>query len=69
MSIGKGANFKRRNEMEFYNKCRFTYGVSLDHIILEKNKLWDNYKPQMNDYIVRALDPSNAPSYGVPGDK
>ena len=35
----------------------------------ELKKLWENYKPQMNDYILRALDPSNAPSYGVPGDK
>ncbi|MEL7013407.1 MAG: DUF1028 domain-containing protein, partial [Pseudomonadota bacterium] len=29
---------------------------------------WDIYKPQMEDYIRRALDPSLAPSYGVPGD-
>ena len=35
----------------------------------ELKKLWENYKPQMNDYILRAIDPSNAPSYGVPGDK
>ena len=35
----------------------------------ELKKLWENYKPQMNDYILRALDPSNAPSYGVPGDE
>ena len=31
-------------------------------------ELWHSYKPQMNDYILRALDPSKAPSYGVPGD-
>ena len=30
--------------------------------------LWALYKPQMNDYVTRALDPSSAPSYGVPGD-
>jgi uncharacterized Ntn-hydrolase superfamily protein len=30
--------------------------------------LWSAYEPQMNDYIARALDPSSAPSYGVPGD-
>ncbi len=29
---------------------------------------WDRYKPQMDDYIRRALDPVAAPSYGVPGD-
>ena len=27
------------------------------------------YKPQMGDYVARALDPSSAPSYGVPGDE
>ena len=31
--------------------------------------LWNVYKPQMNDYLMRAIDPSRAPSYGVPGDK
>jgi len=30
-------------------------------------QLWDDYKPQMQDYITRALDPTEAPSYGVPG--
>ena len=32
-------------------------------------KLWADYKPQMQDYITRALDPTKAPSYGVPGDE
>ncbi|SDI73640.1 DUF1028 domain-containing protein [Pseudomonas panipatensis] len=31
--------------------------------------LWVAYKPQMQDYITRALDPTKAPSYGVPGDE
>ena len=31
-------------------------------------KLWDDYRPQMNDYVTRALDPAAAPRYGVPGD-
>ncbi len=31
--------------------------------------LWDRYKPQMDAYTQRALDPSQAPSYGVPGDE
>lgn len=30
--------------------------------------IWDVYKPQMNDYVTRALDPSAAPAFGVPGD-
>ena len=29
---------------------------------------WDIYKPQLDDYVSRALNPSAAPSYGVPGD-
>lgn len=35
----------------------------------ELDKLWRAYRPQMQDYIVRALDPTQAPSYGVPGDE
>ena len=30
---------------------------------------WDVYRPQIDDYIRRARDPSGAPSYGVPGDE
>lgn len=30
--------------------------------------LWDLYKPQLDAYVTRALDPRDAPSYGVPGD-
>lgn len=31
--------------------------------------LWTAYKPQMQDYVTRALNPTAAPSYGVPGDE
>jgi len=31
--------------------------------------LWQAYRPQMQDYLVRALNPTVAPSYGVPGDE
>ena len=31
--------------------------------------LWQAYAPQMNDYLQRAVNPSNAKSYGVPGDE
>lgn len=31
-------------------------------------KLWQEYKPQMGAYLQRAIDPTQAPSYGVPGD-
>jgi uncharacterized Ntn-hydrolase superfamily protein len=32
-------------------------------------KLWDLYKPQLDAYVTRAINPSDAPSYGVPGDE
>jgi len=31
-------------------------------------RLWTDYKPQMGAYLQRAIDPTRAPSYGVPGD-
>jgi uncharacterized Ntn-hydrolase superfamily protein len=31
-------------------------------------RLWDIYRPQVDDYVTRALDPARAPSYQVPGD-
>ncbi|RQS20619.1 DUF1028 domain-containing protein [Burkholderia sp. Bp8992] len=31
--------------------------------------LWHAYRPQMHDYVTRALDPTAAPKYGVPGDE
>lgn len=30
--------------------------------------LWTLYEPQLEAYVTRALDPREAPSYGVPGD-
>ncbi|SNT74021.1 DUF1028 domain-containing protein [Paracoccus seriniphilus] len=30
---------------------------------------WDIYKPQLDAYVQRAIDPREAPSYGVPGDE
>ncbi|MEM8811317.1 MAG: DUF1028 domain-containing protein [Pseudomonadota bacterium] len=32
-------------------------------------KAWVVYRPQLETYIQRALDPREAPSYGVPGDE
>lgn len=31
--------------------------------------VWEIYKPQMQDYLTRAINPSAAPSYGVAGDR
>jgi uncharacterized Ntn-hydrolase superfamily protein len=36
--------------------------------ITELAALWERYKPQLDAYVTRALDPTEAPSYGVPGD-
>ncbi|WP_277591267.1 DUF1028 domain-containing protein [Pseudomonas chlororaphis] len=35
----------------------------------ELQKLWGAYEPQLQDYLTRALNPTLAPSYGVPGDE
>lgn len=35
----------------------------------ELKTLWGIYKPQLQDYVTRALNPSGSPSYGVPGDE
>jgi uncharacterized Ntn-hydrolase superfamily protein len=39
-----------------------------DDPIATLRKLWEDYKPQMGAYLQRAIDPTKAPSYGVPGD-
>ena len=39
-----------------------------DNPITELMKLWRAYEPQMVDYNSRAIDPAQAPNYGVPGD-
>ncbi|AZD16193.1 DUF1028 domain-containing protein [Pseudomonas chlororaphis] len=35
----------------------------------ELHRLWSAYEPQLQDYLIRALNPTLAPSYGVPGDE
>ncbi len=35
----------------------------------ELARLWSVWRPQWQDYVMRALDPSKAPSFGVPGDQ
>jgi uncharacterized Ntn-hydrolase superfamily protein len=32
-------------------------------------RLWSDYRPQMDAYLIRAIDPEHAPSYGVAGDR
>jgi uncharacterized Ntn-hydrolase superfamily protein len=46
-------------------RCDWTEECPIENIATA----WDIYKPQLDAYIQRALDPSEAPSYGVPGDE
>ena len=39
-----------------------------DNPVSTLRRLWEDYKPQMGAYLQRAIDPTQAPSYGVPGD-
>ena len=39
-----------------------------DDPIGELARLWQLWQPQLDDYVNRAIDPTAAPSYGVPGD-
>lgn len=45
-------------------RCDWTQNCPIEAIATA----WDVYKPQLDDYVRRALNPSEAPSYGVPGD-
>ena len=40
-----------------------------DDPIGQLDTLWQAYRPQMQDYLTRALNPTAAPSYGVPGNE
>jgi uncharacterized Ntn-hydrolase superfamily protein len=40
-----------------------------DEPIEALSALWVLWKPQLDDYVTRALDPASAPGYGVPGER
>lgn len=46
-------------------RCDWTEACPIEKI----TNAWEIYKPQLQDYIQRALDPSAAPTYGVPGNE
>ncbi|WP_373356780.1 DUF1028 domain-containing protein [Pseudoroseicyclus sp. CXY001] len=46
-------------------RCDWTEGDPVAEIA----RAWEVYAPQAADYVTRALDPTAAPSYGVPGDE
>jgi len=39
-----------------------------DDPVGELCRLWTVWEPQKRDYRMRGVDPTAAPSYGVPGD-
>ncbi|MEO0391604.1 MAG: DUF1028 domain-containing protein, partial [Pseudomonadota bacterium] len=45
-------------------RCDWTETCPIDAI----KTAWHVYKPQLQDYVRRAVDPAAAPSFGVPGD-
>lgn len=46
-------------------RCDWTEDCPIEAVA----RAWEVYKPQLDAYIQRALDPRQAPSYGVPGDE
>jgi len=40
-----------------------------DTAIEQLRRIWKRYEPQIEAYIVRAIDPARSESYGVPGDE
>ena len=45
-------------------RCDWTTNCPIEEVATA----WDVYKPQLDAYVQRAIDPRKAPSYGVPGD-
>ncbi|QKD05142.1 DUF1028 domain-containing protein [Mesorhizobium loti] len=46
-------------------RCDWTDDCPIEQLA----SLWELYKPQLDAYVTRAINPSAAPSYGVPGDE
>ena len=46
-------------------RCDWTDGCPIEELA----KLWDVYKPQLDAYVTRAINPALAPGYGVPGNE
>lgn len=46
-------------------RCDWTEDCPIEAVA----RAWEVYKPQLEAYVQRALDPRAAPSYGVPGDE
>jgi uncharacterized Ntn-hydrolase superfamily protein len=46
-------------------RCDWTEDCPIEHL----SRLWEIYKPQLESYVTRAINPTDAPRYGVPGDQ
>jgi uncharacterized Ntn-hydrolase superfamily protein len=46
-------------------RCDWTDDCPIEQLA----RLWEIYKPQLESYVTRAINPSEAPSYGVPGNQ
>ena len=46
-------------------RCDWTTDCPIEAV----SAAWQVYRPQLDAYVQRALDPGAAPSYGVPGDE
>ena len=46
-------------------RCDWTDACPIENIATA----WNIYEPQLDAYVQRAIDPREAPSYGVPGDE
>ena len=46
-------------------RCDWTEDCPIEQLA----SVWEIYKPQLDAYVTRALNPTDAPSYGVPGDE
>jgi uncharacterized Ntn-hydrolase superfamily protein len=46
-------------------RCDWTDDCPIEQLA----RLWEIYKPQLEGYVTRAINPADAPSYGVPGDR
>jgi uncharacterized Ntn-hydrolase superfamily protein len=46
-------------------RCDWTENCPIEQLA----QLWEIYKPQLESYVTRAINPSDAPSFGVSGDQ
>jgi uncharacterized Ntn-hydrolase superfamily protein len=58
----------RVSDRHVFPICELRFDWS-DTPIADLRRGWDVYAPQMGDYLQRAIDPTLAPGYGVPGDE